>query len=129
MGDVNISEYQEFVKSTAQYTEWNDPEKTRGLPIYAALGLCGEAGELVEKIKKLWRNEPEKGFYNRMLLLTPATTLLFELGDVLWYLTEICNQLDISLEDVMAANIVKLSGRVKNNTILGEGDGDEKGIR
>ena len=45
-----------------------------------------------------------------------------ELGDVLWYLTQICTELDLKLEDVAEANIVKLFSRLERDQIRGDGD-------
>ena len=45
-----------------------------------------------------------------------------ELGDVLWYLTQICTELDLSLEEVAAENIEKLFDRLERGVIGGEGD-------
>ena len=45
-----------------------------------------------------------------------------ELGDVLWYLTQICTELDLTLEEVAAANIEKLFSRLERGKIGGDGD-------
>ncbi len=48
--------------------------------------------------------------------------LTLELGDVLWYLAELCTQLGIGLDDVAAANLAKLQGRIERGTLAGDGD-------
>ena len=67
----------------------------------ATLGLNGECGEVTEIIKKqLAHNKPVD--HNR---------LKSELGDVLWYLTYLCNLLNIPLTDVASGNLDKLAAR------------------
>lgn len=83
-----------------------------GYPVYYALGLAGEAGELADKIKKAWRNQ--KPLDN--------IAVLRELGDVLWYLTAIAVHLGSSLEEVAAMNIDKLADRAARGVIKSEGD-------
>lgn len=48
--------------------------------------------------------------------------LALELGDVLWYLTEICSRLEIRLEDVAGRNIAKITDRMSRGVLGGEGD-------
>jgi NTP pyrophosphatase (non-canonical NTP hydrolase) len=45
-----------------------------------------------------------------------------ELGDVLWYLAQICTELDLSLEEVAEANLEKVFSRLERGKIRGEGD-------
>ncbi len=67
----------------------------------AALGLCGEAGEFADTLKKhLFHGHP-----------LDATALSKELGDVLWYVALACDTLDLPLSEVMEANIAKLRQR------------------
>lgn len=69
-----------------------------------ALGLAGESGEVVDLIKKI---------VTKRKSLSPATKrdLVLELGDVLWYVAALCDDLKISMGDVAAANIEKLTNR------------------
>lgn len=84
--------------------------------VYPTLGLTNEAGEVAGKVKKIFRD--------RGGVVTDADreALKFELGDVLWYLAELCTQLGIDLEDVAAANLNKIQGRVARGTMSGDGD-------
>lgn len=84
--------------------------------VYPTLGLMNEAGEVAGKIKKIFR---DKG---GQIGPDEREALLYELGDVLWYLTQICTELDLSLADVAGANISKLASRQQRGTIGGEGD-------
>lgn len=78
---------------------------------YYGLGLAGESGEAVDKIKKSYRDGT---IDNHALVL--------ELGDALWYLTAIANTIGYSLEGVMEANIAKLASRRARGVSRGEGD-------
>ena len=84
--------------------------------VYPVLGLCNEAGELAGKIKKIHRDHdgdigPEQ-----------KEALKAELGDILWYLAEACTQLDLTLAEIAAANLHKLTSRAARGTIQGSGD-------
>lgn len=83
---------------------------------YLMLGLCAEAGELANKIKKTIRDNQEIAFEDAV----------GELGDVLWYLSElsklIAPRMDNPLGYVAYRNIEKLKDRQKRNKIKGSGD-------
>ncbi len=109
---MTFNEYQEVQRSTASYGSPN--------LLYPALGLGGEAGEVLEKIKKNWRNLgvafPSQ-YTNEM-----KEALAKELGDVLWYVSAIAGELEIDLDDVAQANINKLLDRRARGVIKSEGD-------
>jgi len=65
------------------------------------MGLAGEAGELIDLIKKSL-------FHGHELDKDKAQK---ELGDVLWYLSLLCSELGMSLEEVAERNLVKLRKR------------------
>jgi len=83
--------------------------------VYDGLGL-GEAGEVQGKIKKIIR---DNGGY-----ITPEATddIKKELGDTLWYIASMCENLGITLEDVANTNINKLHDRQKRGVLGGSGD-------
>ena len=107
---MNFDEYQELAKATAIYP-------SRYAKVYPALGLCGEAGEVAEKIKKVIRDGVDYLHEEEF-----KADLTKELGDVLWYVAALANDLDISLNDVAEGNIEKLASRKKRNKIGGSGD-------
>jgi NTP pyrophosphatase (non-canonical NTP hydrolase) len=84
--------------------------------VYPTLGLANEAGEVAGKVKKIFRD--------RQGVVTDADreALTMELGDVLWYLSELCTRLGIRLEDVAERNIAKLADRAARGVIHGDGD-------
>lgn len=83
-----------------------------------ALGLAGETGEVMEKIKKMIRDKD--GVFHH----TPEDLeeLKKELGDVLWYLSALAFYNGIDLDDVARANLDKLRSRKERNKIHGSGD-------
>jgi NTP pyrophosphatase (non-canonical NTP hydrolase) len=107
----SFQDYQEQSKKTAVY-----PSIGGIRVVYPTLGLAGETGEVVEKIKKIFRDNKGKFEQEELELIKK------ELGDVLWYLTQIATDLGISLEDVAKHNIEKLYSRFDRGVIKGSGD-------
>jgi NTP pyrophosphatase (non-canonical NTP hydrolase) len=89
-------------------------------PIYPALGLVGEAGEVAEKIKKLWRNELKTRGADYSA--EQKNEIVKELGDVLWYVAALAREIGSSIEDVARTNSVKLNSRGKRGVINSAGD-------
>ncbi len=83
---------------------------------YPTLGLVNEAGEVAGKIKKIFR---DKG---GVISNDDKEALKGELGDVLWYFTQICTELGLTLEEVAESNLEKLFSRKDRNKLQGEGD-------
>lgn len=100
-----FNEYQEFVKGMKVY-----PEKHA--IVYPALGLAGEAGEITEKVKKWLRGDRD----------LDRDALLSELGDPLWYITSLADDLGYTLQDVIDRNVEKLTSRKERNVLKGSGD-------
>ena len=107
---MNVKEYQEKSRKTAIY-----PRIGEGF-VYPALGLGDEAGEVLGKIKKIFR---DKG---GVVDDETRDAIKKELGDVLWYLAQLSTELELSLDDIAEANIEKLSGRMERGTLHGNGD-------
>lgn len=82
---------------------------------YDGLGL-GEAGEVQGKIKKIIR---DNGGY---ISAESKIEIMKEAGDIMWYLSSLCDDLGFSLEDVANENIKKLKSRRDRGTLHGSGD-------
>lgn len=94
-----LEKYQDWVGTTA-----TQRVKELGF-IYPALGLAGETGEVVEKVKKIVRDKD--GYWNT----EDREYFKLELGDILWYITRMCTCLGLELEQVFKANIEKIDDR------------------
>ncbi len=93
---MKLSKYEEFVM------EGIEPGLSgKDIVLLGAIGLAGETGEVCDHLKKVifHGNSPDRDH------------LVKELGDVMWYLTVIARTNEISLEEVLQKNIVKLCGR------------------
>ena len=84
--------------------------------IYPTLGLVGEAGEVADKVKKILRDKD--GVFDK----DSKDAIKFELGDVLWYISQISSELGYELEEIAEANLKKLSSRKSRGKIQGSGD-------
>ena len=93
---MNVNEYQ-----TLAMTTLNPELDKREVLINSVMGLCGEAGEAIDIVKK-WMAQGHE---------LEKEHLKSELGDSAWYLAEAATALDISLEEVFQANIDKLKKR------------------
>ncbi|MBI3739826.1 MAG: nucleoside triphosphate pyrophosphohydrolase family protein [Chloroflexi bacterium] len=107
---MNFSDYQTKSRLTAKY-----PAIGHGV-IYPTLGLVNEAGEVAGKIKKVFRDKD--GLIND----ETREALKAELGDVLWYLSQVATELDLSLDEIAEANLAKLLDRQARGKIKGDGD-------
>jgi ribosomal protein S18 acetylase RimI-like enzyme/NTP pyrophosphatase (non-canonical NTP hydrolase) len=107
---LDFALYQHESRRTWQYVPTNHPV------IYPTLGLVNEAGELAGKIKKLFRDK------QGTISVADRAALQGELGDVLWYLTQICSVLELDLASVASGNLQKLFSRLARNQIQGSGD-------
>lgn len=112
---MDFNKYQKLAKKTDSYIKKNQVKKLHPL-IYSALGLAGEAGEFVNKVKKLYRDKYGK------LDKEAKQMLMFEVGDILWYVAKAARELGYPLDEVARMNIEKLASRYKRNLIHGSGD-------
>ena len=93
---MTVNEYQKLAMTTL-----NPALSKKDVLINGVMGLCGEAGEAIDIVKKhLAQGHP-----------LDREALIRELGDVAWYLAETAYALDASLEDVLEGNIGKLKAR------------------
>jgi NTP pyrophosphatase (non-canonical NTP hydrolase) len=79
--------------------------------MYLGLGLGGEAGEVLEKIKKAYRD----GQFDN-------DALAKEIGDVYWYLGQLCLFIGTTPSEVLQLNKDKLASRLERNVLKGSGD-------
>ena len=93
---MTIHDYQKLAMTTL-----NPALNKKDVLINGVMGLCGESGEAIDIVKK-WLAQGHELDKER---------LAKELGDICWYLAETATALDLSLEDIMAANIEKLKKR------------------
>ena len=93
---MTINEYQKLAMTTL-----NPELSQKDVLINGVMGLCGESGEAIDVVKK-WLAQGHD---------LDREKLAKELGDICWYLAETATALDLSLEDIMAANIEKLKRR------------------
>jgi len=87
-----------------------------GSVYYPTLGLTGEAGEVANQVKKLWRDDGNTVTKQR------RQSIAAELGDVLWYIAALCTDLGLNMGDVARKNAEKLLSRKRRRQIHGEGD-------
>lgn len=108
---MELDEYQDRAGETAIFPD-EVPEWVDTGVIYCTLGLTGEAGECAEKVKKAIRDDdPEK-----------LDELESEVADVLWYVSQLCAELDVSLDDTAMENLEKLYDRQQRGKLQGDGD-------
>lgn len=92
---MDIAEYTKEVHRTC------DLQDRRELFTLTALGLAGEAGEVVDSLKKVLYHGHE----------LDVTALRKEVGDLLWYLVLLCDTAGFTLDEAMQANVEKLRQR------------------
>ena len=116
MATIEPNKYIEFVRQTtspassdfaqllARLTELETQDADTPRLLTAAFGMSAEAGEFTEIVKKIFlQGKP----YNA----DNVEHLKIELGDILWYAAQACMALDVSFEEVMERNYLKLSAR------------------
>ena len=108
---MDLNEYQKKARETAIYKEQHKI-------FYPALGLGEEAGEVLGKVKKWLRGDDGDGVMSE----ERKQALKEELGDVLWYLAILSEDIGFTLEDVAKTNVEKLQSRKARNAIKGNGD-------
>lgn len=111
---MNFNEYQKQALTTA-YTDPEYEDTLMDKTIWV-MGIAGEAGEVVEKWKKI------VAYKNGNITNDDTQELKKELGDIVWYIAVLAHSLGISLEEVMQLNVEKLKDRKKRGVIKGQGD-------
>lgn len=107
---MTLNEFQDRASVTALY-----PNAGNNL-LYPVLGLCGETGEVAEKVKKMIRDDAG------ILTDERKELMVKELGDVLWYVSQVARELGVTLDDVAQRNVDKLASRMERGVVQGSGD-------
>lgn len=102
---MNGNEYQKLTMKTL-----NPALNKKEILVNGVMGLNGESGEVIDIVKKhmFQGHELDKEKIKK------------ELGDVMWYVAEVCEALDLSLDEVMEGNIEKLRKRFKDGFTVNE---------
>ena len=118
---VDFTKYASFVNEVTSYPSQKNSEFIRrindldeqGIPLArlltAAIGISAEGGEFSEIVKKV-------AFQGKDLSADAKLHMIKELGDVMWYITQACIALDVSLDHILAQNMVKLLSRYPEGT-------------
>ena len=102
---MDFSEYQSKAKTTAIYPSGYKV-------IYPAMGLAGEVGEVLNKVKKKIRDDA----------VLDKEAIAGEIGDCMWYIAALSSDLDLSMDKIASDNIAKLQSRKDRGVIKGSGD-------
>lgn len=109
---MDFNEYQKLSSRTATFEGKVGEYKL----MYLCLGLAGESGEVIEKIKHVIRDQ------DGVMTDERREGIKNELGDVLWYLSQLARTIGVEFDDVASANIEKLADRHARGVIKSEGD-------
>jgi NTP pyrophosphatase (non-canonical NTP hydrolase) len=116
MSNVDTKKYVEFVnevtsqesKENSVFFERLEYLKNKDFPterlLTASVGMCAEAGEFTEVVKKIvfqGKEPTEENIFH----------LKRELGDIMWYVSQACMGLGTSLDEIMEMNVDKLKAR------------------
>lgn len=108
---IGFDDYQEWTRSFVRFSE----QDLEGL-YHCVLGLCGEAGETADKVKRINRDD------NGQLTEERKAAIVEELSDVCWYLAAAADSIGVSFSDIIRCNIDKLESRRARGVLRGEGD-------
>lgn len=107
---MDFKQYQRFAKTVAIY-----PKLGKKF-VYSTLGLVGEAGEVAEKVKHIFRDKGGR------VTKKDKEEMSKELGDVLWYVSQVATDFGLSLDEIAKENVRKLTSRKERGKIKGRGD-------
>lgn len=98
------------------FSEYQDKAQRYRLPSsdeqYVLLNLSAEVGEFMGHLAKAIRDQTQ----------VDVDILAKELGDILWHVSALCDDMGISLDAVAMMNLDKLESRRIRNQITGSGD-------
>ncbi len=106
-------DFNEYQKETTKLRFHEEKSQLNSMTIWA-LGIAGEGGEVADIIKKINRGD--------FTIKEKEEDLKKELGDVLWYLSQMAQDLGVDFADIARLNLDKLNSRVKRGTQRGDGD-------
>ena len=109
---MDFDEYQKLASRTATF----DGKQKEFQLMYLTLGIAGESGEIAEKIKKIIRND------DGVISDEKRDALKHEIGDVLWYLSQLARTLGYRFAECAEANVKKLEDRAARGVIKSSGD-------
>lgn len=105
------NEYQRWTRETAVY-----PSKEKGnatAVTYCTLGVVGEAGE----IANMWKKVLRRGYITASESEGIRAAIIDELGDVMWYVARLADEMHVPLEEVLTRNIEKLEARKREGNV------------
>lgn len=108
---MTFDEYQQQALTTL--IEHSDPLMSKTI---LAMGVAGEAGEVIEKWKKI------VAYKGGVVSAEDKAELGKELADVIWYIAVLAHKLGLSLDELMQQNVAKLASRKARDVIKGQGD-------
>lgn len=107
-------EWRDYLKKIRDFAVYPDAlESTLPEVMYLTIGLVGEAGEIANKVKKLYRDGDS---------FEARAELRKEIGDLVWYLVRLIDCLGFDLEMIMEQNYHKLNDRKERGVLKGSGD-------
>lgn len=113
---LSFNDYQKKAHETADYPSGEIGGAVKVDYLYPVMGLSEEAGEVAGKFAKAVRDS------NGFISPERKTEIEKELGDVLWFLAEVCTVLGTDFESIAEKNLAKLASRKQRGVIHGEGD-------
>lgn len=111
---MEMNDYQKHTRTTAVYP--GAGERGTDAVVYTSLGLAGEAGEIANKVKKVLRDN------GGVLTSEVAADLAKEIGDVMWYLARLADEVGYPLSNIAEGNLAKLMQRKERGVLGGSGD-------
>ncbi len=108
-------DFDHYQKEASKFAIYANPGEHYKL-MYLSMGTAGETGEVIEKVKKLIRptevviSDEKRADLNK------------EIGDILWYVSQLALALGLSLNDIAENNLQKLTDRHQRGVIHSEGD-------
>ena len=106
---MNFNEYQKEAYKTLIHKDQDNLA-------YFALGVAGESGEVADKVKKIFRDN------GGVMTTQDKEELAKEMGDVLWYLSQLSQYIGKDFSDIAQINLDKLKSRQERGTLSGSGD-------